>query len=84
VTIEHLLTHTSGIGDYLDEDVDLDLDLDADLMPARGTGEGDRFRRRCADLGAAARRRCHRTDGSIVFVAWNTHEPSSSAAGWPD
>lgn len=26
VTVEHLLTHTSGIGDYLDEDGDLDLD----------------------------------------------------------
>lgn len=26
VTVEHLLTHTSGIGDYLDEELDLDLD----------------------------------------------------------
>jgi CubicO group peptidase (beta-lactamase class C family) len=31
VTIEHLLSHTSGIGDYLDES--LDLDTDAYLMP---------------------------------------------------
>jgi CubicO group peptidase (beta-lactamase class C family) len=28
VTIEHLLTHQSGIGDYLDEDLDVDLDRD--------------------------------------------------------
>jgi CubicO group peptidase (beta-lactamase class C family) len=32
VTIEHLLSHRSGIGDYLDEDLDVDLDLDY-LMP---------------------------------------------------
>jgi len=31
VTIEHLLSHRSGIGDYLDEEVDLD--YDAYLMP---------------------------------------------------
>ena len=31
VTVEHLLAHRSGIGDYLDEDVELD--LDAYLMP---------------------------------------------------
>ena len=31
VTIEHLLAHRSGIGDYLDESEDLD--LDAHLMP---------------------------------------------------
>ena len=31
VTVEHLLAHRSGIGDYLDEE--LDLDLDAYLMP---------------------------------------------------
>lgn len=31
VTIEHLLTHRSGIGDYLDEDVETD--ADAYLMP---------------------------------------------------
>ena len=31
VTIEHLLSHRSGIGDYLDEEVDLD--FDAYLMP---------------------------------------------------
>ncbi len=33
VTIEQLLAHRSGIGDYLDEDADVDLDLDAYLMP---------------------------------------------------
>ena len=32
VTIEHLLTHRSGIGDYLDEEVDVDLDRDY-LLP---------------------------------------------------
>jgi CubicO group peptidase (beta-lactamase class C family) len=32
VTIEHLLAHTSGIGDYIDEE-DGDLDLDTYLMP---------------------------------------------------
>jgi len=32
VTIEHLLTHRSGIGDYLDEELDLDLDRDY-LLP---------------------------------------------------
>lgn len=32
VTVEHLLAHRSGIGDYLDEDTELD--LDAYLMPA--------------------------------------------------
>ena len=31
VTVEHLLSHRSGIGDYLDEDVDLD--RDAYVMP---------------------------------------------------
>jgi CubicO group peptidase (beta-lactamase class C family) len=31
VTVEHLLSHTSGIGDYLDEDEDMD--LGAYLMP---------------------------------------------------
>ena len=33
VTIEHLLGHRSGIGDYLDEDEDEDLDVDAYLLP---------------------------------------------------
>ena len=33
VTVEHLLSHRSGIGDYLDEEVEVELDLDDYLMP---------------------------------------------------
>lgn len=34
VTIDHLLTHRSGIGDYLDEDTELDLDAYLLTVPA--------------------------------------------------
>ncbi|GAA1679249.1 serine hydrolase domain-containing protein [Microbacterium lacus] len=43
VTIEHLLTHTSGIGDYLDEDADADIDDYVFSVPLHTLAETEGF-----------------------------------------
>ena len=43
VTVEHLLTHTSGIGDYLDEEADWDVDNYVLPVPVHLLGETEAF-----------------------------------------
>jgi CubicO group peptidase (beta-lactamase class C family) len=43
VTVEHLLSHRSGIGDYLDEDADLDLDDYLLAVPAQELATTEQF-----------------------------------------
>lgn len=43
VTVEHLLTHTSGIGDYLDEDGDGDIDDYIFSIPVSSLAETEAF-----------------------------------------